>query len=176
LPKVSHNFSVVVESIGIVRYYVKATNGGDMRQGNVFCTQIKRSRWLLFYLGFIHSVMLITLLSLTVPLMWSILGLVAMLLSFIHSCRRHQWLKSSIAVNYIKRDESGLWQLNYLNGKTQSALKLEHSFVSVNLVIIYLKGEAHWRSLSVVILSDAVDKSLFRELRVYLRDPKTFLQ
>ena len=147
-----------------------------MQQGNVFYMQITRSRWLLFYLGFIHSLMLITLLSLAIPLAWLLLGLVVLLVSFIRSCYQHQWLKSSIAVNYIKRDESGLWRLGYLNGKTQTALKLEHSFVSVNLVIIYLKSEVRWRCLPVIILSDAVDKDLFRQLRVYLRDPKTFLQ
>lgn len=145
-----------------------------MRQGNAFGMQIRRSRWLLFYLGFIHSVMLITLLNLDVSLLWIALGTAILLFSFIQSCRQYQWLKNSMAINYITRDENGLWQLDYLNGKTQSALKLEHSFVSVNLVIIYLSSNSRWRSLTIVILSDAVDKNLFRQLRVYLKDPKIF--
>lgn len=145
-----------------------------MRQGNAFGMQIRRSRWLLFYLGFIHSVMLITLLNLAVSLLWIALGTAILLFSFIYSCRQYQWLKNSMAINYITRDENGLWQLDYLNGKTQSALKLERSFVSVNLVIIYLSSNSRWRCLTIVILSDAVDKNLFRQLRVYLKDPKIF--
>ena len=145
-----------------------------MQQGNVFRMQIRRSRWLLFYLGFIHSVMLITLLKLAVSLLWIALGTAILLFSIMYSCRQYQWLKNSTAINYIKRDENGLWQLNYLNGEIQSALKLEHSFVSVNLVIIYLSSNAQWRCLAIVILSDAVDKDLFRQLRVYLKDPKIF--
>jgi predicted signal transduction protein with EAL and GGDEF domain len=147
-----------------------------MQLGNVFHMQIRRSKWLLFYLGFIHSVMLITLLYLAISPVWFALGTAILLFSFIYSCRQYQWMKNTIAVNYIKRDENGLWQLDYLNGKTQSALKLQHSFVSVNLVIIYLKSSTRWRCLSIVILSDAVDKNLFRQLRVYLKDPKIFLQ
>jgi membrane-bound toxin of toxin-antitoxin system len=147
-----------------------------MQQGNVFHMQIRRSKWLLFYLGFIHSVMLITLLHLAISLVWFALGTVILLFSFIYSCRQYQWLKNAIAVNYVKRDENGLWQLDYINGKTQSALKLQRSFVSVNLVIIHLKSSTRWRCLSIVILSDAVDKNLFRQLRVYLKDPKIFLQ
>jgi Membrane-bound toxin component of toxin-antitoxin system len=146
-----------------------------MQQGNVFHMQIRRSRWLLFYLGFIHSVMLITLVNLTLSLMWFALGTAILLLSFIYSCRQYKWLKNSMAINYIKRDENGLWQLDYLNGKTQSTLKLQCSFVSVNLVIIYLKTNTRWRCLPIVILRDAVDKNLFRQLRVYLKDPNIFL-
>jgi membrane-bound toxin of toxin-antitoxin system len=146
-----------------------------MQQGNVFYMQIGRSRWLLLYLGFIHSVMLITLLSLAISVVWFALGAAILVISFISSCGQYQWLKNSMAVNCIKRDENGLWRLDYLNGKIQSGLKLQRSFVSVNLVIIYLKSSSRWRCLPIVILNDAVDKNLFRQLRVYLKDPKLFL-
>lgn len=147
-----------------------------MQQGIVFHMQIGRSRWLLFYLGFIHSVMLITLLNLAISSVWLVFGISLLVFSFIYSCREYQWLKNSKVVSDIKRDENGLWQLEYLNGKTQAELKLQHSFVSVNLVILHLKSSSRWRCLPIVILSDAAEKNLFRQLRVYLKDPKIFLQ
>jgi len=147
-----------------------------MQQGIVFHIQIGRSRWLLFYLGFIHAVMLITLLNLAISSAWLVFCISLLVFSFIYSCREYQWLKNSKVVKEIKRDASGLWQLEYLNGKTQEELKLQHSFVSVNLVILHLKSSSRWSCLPIVILGDAVDKKLFRQLRVYLKDPKLFLQ
>jgi len=147
-----------------------------MQQGIVFHIQIGRSRWLLFYLGFIHTVMLITLLNLAISSVWLVLGISLLVFSFIYSCREYQWLKSSKVVSDIKRDENGLWQIEYLNGKIQAELKLQHSFVSVNLVILHLKSSSRWKCLPIVILSDAAEKNLFRQLRVYLKDPKIFLQ
>ena len=146
-----------------------------MVQGIVFCMEIGRSKWLLGYLIVIHAVMMLTIFSLPIGIGWLVLGAGALVLSFVCISRRHQWLRSSPVNTQISRDESGLWQLDAANGNKPSALTIDASFVTANVVIIYMKNDSHWRRLSITILADAVDKELFRQLRVYLRDPKVFL-
>ena len=147
-----------------------------MKQGIVFRMQIGRSRWLLAYLVLMHSVMLITFFSLQITLIWCVLGSAMLILSFIVSCCKYQWLRNAEAINQIERAENGLWQLVYSSGKKQPALKLESGFVTNKVVIIYLKNRSRYCHFSIVILSDAVDEEMFRQLRVYLRDPNVFLK
>ena len=147
-----------------------------MENGMVFRMEIGRSRSLFCYLVLIHVVMLLTVVSLPITIGWSAMAVGALALSFVGTSRRHQWLRGSSIKTQISRDERGLWYLNTVKGEKQSSLMLYASFVTANLVIMRLKNDNYWCRISIVIVSDAVDKNLFRQLRVYLRDPKIFLQ
>lgn len=139
--------------------------------------EIGRSSWLYYYLVLLHVFMLITLFSLPIGLGFTLLSVACLLLSFVAACRQYQSGSSRSSRNRcIERDESDLWSISFANDNKQLALKLESSFVSTKLVIIRLKSADHWRRISIVIVSDAVDTNLFRQLRVFLRDPKTFHQ
>ncbi len=150
------------------------SNGVVMENGMVFRMEIGRSRWLFCYFIVIHAVMMLTIFSLPIGIDWSATAIGALSLSFVCTSRRHQWLRGTLIKTQILRDESGLWHLDAAKGKKQSALTIDASFVTTHLVIIYLKNDSRWRRLSITIFADAVDKDLFRQLRVYLRDPKVF--
>lgn len=136
--------------------------------------EIGRSSWLYYYFVLLHVFMLLTLFSLPIGLGFTLLSVACLLLSFIATCQQYQSGSSSSRDRCIERDESDLWSISFANDNKQVALKLESSFVSTKLVIMRLKSANHWRRISIVIVSDAVDTNLFRQLRVFLRDPKTF--
>lgn len=140
----------------------------------VFKMEITRSRMLLTYLLIIHSLMLVTMMSLLVASWWSVPVFIIIVLSAVYYCRQYQWLNRQKALNKIERDASDKWILSYQNGKQHSELTLSSSYVTPQLVIMYFNNSHFWQRYAVTIVFDAVDKQLFRKLRVYLRDPKTF--
>lgn len=144
------------------------------KQGIAFSMTIDRSKWLLCYLVSVHVVMLLTVLSFQLDIAQSLLVITPLICSFIYFSRCHQWMRLKPIKSQHDRDSNGLWRINYLNGKKRSGLEIQKSFVTVNVVILNFKRSKFWEPLSVVIISDAVDKELLRQLRVYLRAPNTF--
>ena len=142
----------------------------------VFKIEIARSLRLLIYFFVLHGLMLVTMLSLLGTCWWSVLVFIIIMLSGVYYCRQHQWLNSQKSLDKIERDASGKWILSYQDGKQHLELTLTSSFVTPYVVILYFNKSHFWQRYAVTIISDAVDKELFRQLRVYLRDPKTFQQ
>jgi len=144
----------------------------------VFKIEINRSLSLLTYFIVLHGLMLVTIWSLLGISWWSLLVFIMIILSGVYYCQQYQWINSQKAVNKIERDASDKWYLSYQNGKQHSALTsaltLSSSYVTPYLVIMYFDNSSIWQRNAVTIVSDAVDRDLFRQLRVYLRDPKTF--
>tara|TARA_R110002167_G_scaffold7925_8_gene37122 strand:+ start:1025 stop:1444 length:420 start_codon:yes stop_codon:yes gene_type:complete len=137
---------------------------------------IAPSRKLLAYLIITHSVMLVTLLSLLAVTWWSLLASAVLLASFIYHAQQHQWLKakkSVISIDYI--DDEG-WSLHHLDDTETLGLNLTSSFVTPQLVILYFNHHYFWQNEVITLIDDAVDAELFRQLRVYLKSPKTFQQ
>jgi hypothetical protein len=132
---------------------------------------IARSRKLLMYLIIIHSV---TLLSLLVLSWWTLFDLAILLTSFIYYAQRHQWLRAHKSVVSIDYHADKAWSLCYSDASTKSGLSLMSSFVTPQLVILYFNRRYFWQRDAITIMDDAVDAELFRQLRVYLRSPKTF--
>jgi hypothetical protein len=125
---------------------------------------IGRSRKLLVYLIIIHSVMLVTLLSLLVISWWSLFVSALLLTSFIYYAQQHQWLqlrKSVVSINY--HADKG-WSLHYSDESAMSGLSLMNSFVTPQLVILDFKHRYLWQCDVVTIMDDAVDTQLFRQL------------
>lgn len=135
---------------------------------------IARSRKFLVYLIIIHSVMLVTLLSLLNVTWWSLFVIAIMLTSFIYYARQHQWLKAQKAVVSIDYHADKGWLLSYADESEKSGLSLMSSFVTPQLVILYFNHDYFWQRNVVTILDDAVESNSFRQLRVYLKSPKTF--
>ena len=142
----------------------------------VFSLPLTRSRQLFIYLIVIHTVMLITVFA-VVDFLPGLLLAVAIIISFIMSCRRYNWLagKGDACIK-IERDATGLWGFIFDDGEVQLDLVLQNSVVTSQFVLLNFERRRWWKSCSITIMSDAVECELFRQLRVYCRDPNTFQQ
>lgn len=141
-----------------------------------FTMVIDRSRWLLIYLILIHGLMLVMLAVLLPNIGLLFLAVIFLSTSFIYYCQCYQWLESHRAVIKIQRDNERRWMLFYSGNAVPEKFNLKHCVVTPKCVILYFSGGSFWDAPSITILVDASDSELFRQLRVYLRDPKTFLQ
>lgn len=124
----------------------------------------------------IHLLMIV-MTAVLLPSFWlSAIAGIILLASFIYYCRRHQWINNHRAIIKVERDAKQQWKLFYSDKLSQEKLVLKHCVVTSTLVILYFLGASRWKATSVTILADAVDVEQFRQLRVYCRDPKVFLQ
>lgn len=135
---------------------------------------ITRSRNLLVYLIVIHSMMLVTLLSLLGVTWWSPFVLILLLISFIYYAQYHQWLKAKKSLVRVEYHDDTGWSLQYSDTSQKSGLRLTSSFVTPQLVILYFNRRYCLPGKTVTIINDAIDAESFRQLRVYLKTPKTF--
>lgn len=140
----------------------------------VFSMELARSRKLFGYLIVTHILMLVTSLSLQIISVWIVLVVSLILLSFVYYCQNYQWLKSSRSIIRLERDSDNLWHLFYSNNSQRDKLILTNSVVIPYLAILTFQDTRAWKSITVTIFNDAVEANMFRQLRVYCRDPKTF--
>ena len=141
----------------------------------VFSMRLGPSVSLLTYLCLLHGVMALTVLAM--PIYWLVrvtlfILCIASLWFYYH---QHALQTSSYKLVKAERDDTGLWHLSYGNGELHLSLTLKRCIVISELVILYFEGQRFWHSPSSVwITADSADDELFRQLRVYCRDPKTF--
>lgn len=110
------------------------------------------------------------LLGLTgLPWMGKVAALPVFLASLALSLRRHAWRLSPSAVVGVRLDPECRAAFRRLDGKTLEGTLLGSSFVSPWLTVLNLRPEGRWRTVSLVILPDAVEREAFRQLRVLLR-------
>mgnify|MGYP006981143692 CR=1 FL=1 len=129
---------------------------------------------MLVYLVFIHSLMLITLFSL-LEQSWSLVATVLFIgTSFIYYCRQQLWVDNASAIIRLERDSEQRWYLLSKGEQEMPPLKLVNCVVIPSLVMLTFHDESFWRNKTVTLVNDAVDDELFRQLRVYCRNPKTF--
>jgi len=121
-----------------------------------------------------HGLMIVTLGCVLGASGWMIFMTIILILSFIHYGQYHQWLKNNKSLVRVERDSNNKWTLIYSNNSQCTKLKLTSSYVSPQLVILYFSKIYFWQRSTVTIIVDAVDDKLFRHLRLYCRDPKTF--
>jgi len=141
-----------------------------------FSIVINQSKWLLIYLTIIHTVMLVIVLSLVSNIGLTLVAVVAISASFIFYCGQYQWLNNGRAIIEIGHDDKAKWRLVYSDGSSKDELELKHCVVTPQLVIVNFCGTRFWNAKSVTIVADSVDRELLRQLRVYLRNPKTSQQ
>lgn len=142
----------------------------------VFKIDIARSAWILGYLIALHTLMLVMILSVLGISFWALFALVALVFSLMCYCRQYQWLHSQHSIIKLERDAGGLWNIVYSGNKEKQKLVLNNSVVMPQLVMMYFKAPTLWQRSAVTIMADAVDANSFRQLRIYLRAPKTFQQ
>mgnify|MGYP000264604159 CR=1 FL=1 len=67
----------------------------------VYTVKLSRSNWMLAYLISLHLLMLLTLLSLSLPTILAAIATISMVGSFLYYCRQQQWLigRNSITSN-----------------------------------------------------------------------------
>ena len=136
---------------------------------------IGRSRYLLIYLLIVHLIMTLTLVMLFADIGWLVvIILISMAMSLIFHMRKYGWLLGGSTVKMISCDEYSFWTVNYSDEDLMPELQLKSSFVTPLLTLIRLNGEGFLLNTTIVIIADAVDTEQFRQLRVMLRDPKTF--
>jgi len=142
----------------------------------VFRMRLHISWVLLTYLYALHGLMVVTVMLTSIPWFLRIALLLVCLLSlrFYHQqyyqqTGRHKLVK-------IERDNLGLWHLFYGDQGEYTALSLSRCLVMPELVILYFDGQRYRQKRAVWITADTVDSELFRQLRVYCRDPKTAQQ
>ena len=108
---------------------------------------------------------------LIVPIsIWLQLFLCAMLVTSLGLyLAREAWrIRASSIVELQCDREGGAW-IQTRRGETREARVLGSSFVAPYLTIILLKPNANWRVRTLLILPDAVEAELFRQLRVWLK-------
>jgi hypothetical protein len=140
----------------------------DLMTRIVFSIDIAPSKIITIYLMIIHSLMLVTLISLFPTPWWVLFIFIFMVLNFIYFDRQTQ------AFIKLERDVDDVWSCYYQNNKSYQGLKLTSSIVVSSLVILYFKGHHYWQRYRVIIVRDSVDAKLFRQLRMHCRDSKTF--
>lgn len=126
------------------------------------------------YLIAVHSVMMLTLLSLLELSVFAPLTMITLSASFIYYCRQHQWLESDATIVSLERDAKQKWYLESKNGKRTQALHFYSCYITPSLLILNFKGDSFWSYKTVVLVVDALEAEKFRKLRVYCRHPKTF--
>jgi len=145
-----------------------------MERSIAYRLDIGRSHYLLGYFLLVYLMMTLTLVILFADVILLMAFIViSMAISLILQLQKYGWLNRGHAIKMLICNE-GIWTVNYFDGSSLAELELKSSYVSPLITLIHLKIKGKWRKITVVILSDAVDSELFRQLRVMLRDPKTF--
>lgn len=142
----------------------------------VFTLPIARSNRLCIYLLTLHLLMLVSVLSLLNHLLEITVVIVFMSCSLFYYLQRYYFLAHAKSLSTLHRDSDNNWGIIYSSNNASKPLLLTSSYVSQYCVILYFNGAGFWSKHSVFIMADAVDGELFRQLRVYCRDPKTFLK
>jgi uncharacterized membrane protein YhaH (DUF805 family) len=137
---------------------------------------IGRSDYLVFCLFLLHIIVIVIALTINIDLKYqiSILLLVVASASYYGFC--YYLRESPLAISTLERAIDGGWLIYYGDAHKSDPIELKGSYVSALVVVLYFKRVRFWPYKSVVVMFDAVDQELFRELRVYCRDPKTFLK
>jgi hypothetical protein len=140
----------------------------------ILTIQLKQSVWLRNYLWLLHSFFFI--ITATLPMEWLWRGGLCFLVlfSFLFYYRAHYLLTGRCNVRKLIRSGDETWTIYYGDGRCVKERVLQQCVVIPQLVILYFKTTPIWKTRSVYITADQVDSELFRQLRVYCREPKTF--
>jgi len=116
------------------------------------------------------------LISLANSIVWDGLAVISMIGSFLYYCWQQQWLGRDNRMTTLERDADNNWTIHSHHGDTVATLKLKNCVESSFLIILVFRSTLSWRTYSLTVMADAVDAELYRKLRLFCRDPKTFQQ
>lgn len=105
---------------------------------------------------------------LEVPLWVKVLVTLLILLSMLHSLRKHAFRAMPDVVSNLVWEEGDDWVITLKNGTEHTAQMTTDGFISPWMTVLNFIDEAK-RKRSVVLLPDSVTQDSFRQLRVRLR-------
>ena len=135
---------------------------------------IGRSDYLVFCVFVLHTIVVVIALTINITIQYQLLMILMVIASAYYYGCCYFIRQSSLAINRIKRTVEGDWSIHYGDDQKSEVLQLKGSYVSTVVVILHFRRTNFCPCKSVVVMFDAVDQDLFRQLRVYCRDPKTF--
>lgn len=133
-----------------------------------------RSGLLLAYLLWTHCLAVMTVWVLPFGLLTHVAVTVMSVISLLLLCCQYQWLpcKNSLAKLHIDKENN--CTLEYADGNKKAAYKIKGSVIFSLALVIYLKP-ARGRTKSVFIARDTLLPEVWRQLRVRLRDPDSWV-
>jgi hypothetical protein len=141
---------------------------------DILTIQLKPSVWLRHYLLLLHVFFFIVTVTLPIDWLWRSGFCLLVLFSFSFYYRTHYLEMGRHKVAKLIRLGDERWIVHYGNGRIAERRVLQKSVVIPQIVILYFKATPFWKTHTVCVTADQVDPELFRQLRVYCRDPKTF--
>ena len=142
----------------------------------VYQLEIKPSRLLQFYLVVIHSLAIWVTFFSGLASVYQLVIVLFCLLSFCYYAYCFFDIGSRCFTQRVQRDELGLLTIVKGDGNAEKALRLKSTVVGQYFTILYFQRSHSLLETAVFICADAVDHELYRQLRVYCRDPMTFQQ
>lgn len=130
---------------------------------------LKASRYLATGLTLGHLAAIGCVAIVPLPLWLKLLLSVILAASLIQSLTREAWRIRSSSIVELQCEREGGVLIKTRSGKEWAAYVLGSSFVASYLTIVLLKPAASRRVRAVLILPDAAEPELFRQLRVWLK-------
>lgn len=130
---------------------------------------LKPSRYLAAVLALGHLAALACVALVPLPLWLKISLSVVLLVSLMRSLTRDANLSTPASIIELACDREGSVYVKTRNGKEFEARVLGSSFVASYLTVVLLKPHASRRVRAALVLPDAVNPELFRQLRVWLK-------
>lgn len=130
---------------------------------------LKASRYLATGLTLGHLAAIGCVAIVPLPLWLKLLLSVILAASLMQSLTREAWRIGSSSIIELQCEREGGVLVKTRSGKEWAACVLGSSFVASYLTIVLLKPNASRRVCAVVILPDALEPELFRQLRVWLK-------
>lgn len=130
---------------------------------------LKASRYLATGLTLGHLAAIGCVAIVPLPLWLKLLLSVILAASLIQSLTREAWRIRSSSIVELQCEREGGVLVKTRSGKEWEARVLGSSFVASYLTIVLLKPTASRRVRAVLILPDAAEPELFRQLRVWLK-------
>lgn len=142
-------------------------------QQNRLVLSLQRSNYLLAYFILLHSFIAFNVLLL--PVLARLILIILLVVYFVLLLKRYGWLweKPAIQRLYLNMKGEVVVSDHQLN---TTIFSLTHGYACFWFVILSLSSTDSRFKKYVFIAADAVEKDLYRQLNVYLADPKLFQQ
>ena len=131
--------------------------------------KLKPSTYLTTLLCIAHFVTIAVWWQLALPTDFKLIGSAILLISLLLYCRHHALLASAKSIVALELNDAMECIIETRQGKHITCKILGNTFVAPYLVVLNLKPLNNRSVRSVIILADAIDAGIFRQLRILLR-------
>lgn len=127
---------------------------------------LKPSRKLFAFILACHGLAFISILML--PLWLSVVPGIAISLSLVYNLKQQGYISASNKIDQLVLGTDNLWTIIRRDGSKSVAQLKPDTYVNPFVVVLCLATEGEWVKHRVVIMSDAIDRHVFRRLRLHL--------